>query len=111
MSEKVAFIQAQKANYGVGRLCDNLQISRDAYYKHTARGPSMRSREDENIKAAMCAGHKEHRGVYGVRRMCTLLNQGGVPIGMRRTSRLFIEPVWWQKGANTSIKSVKRREE
>jgi len=72
-------------------LCRLLDVPRSTYYAWRRRTPGRRAREDAALSREIKRIHKDHRGVYGSRRVLNALKQQGRLIGRRRTARLMKE--------------------
>jgi len=83
-------VRVNRAEYGVGRLCRVLGVSRSGYYAFSKRGPSKRAVEDESLSERIVAIHKRSRGTYGVPRIhAELADEHDLRIGRGRISRLM----------------------
>lgn len=84
-------IQAKKADYPIGTLCDVLEVSRSGYYSHFQRGESKRAREDRRLTLKIREAHKASRGTYGSPRVYADLKEQDFEVGKRRIARLMRE--------------------
>ncbi len=83
-------MRANRAEYGVGRLCRVLGVSRSGYYAWSKRGLSKRALEDQKLSERIVAIHKRSRGTYGVPRIhAELVDDHEIRIGRERISRLM----------------------
>jgi transposase InsO family protein len=87
---RFAFIEAEKALYGVSRLCRTLKVSRSGFYKWSRSGPSKRERDDVRLRAKVAAIHKESRKTYGSPRVHAVLREDEV-VSRKRVARLMAE--------------------
>jgi putative transposase len=101
---KFVFIEAEKAQYPIGVLCDVLQVSRSGFYAWRRRGPSARARADENLAVEIAAVHKRTCGRYGSPRVHRELRAKG-----RRVSKKRIERVMRERGIRGKMKRRFRR--
>jgi putative transposase len=85
------FIDADKEQYRVARLCRVLRISRSGYYAWQRRGVSERSAHDVVLAAKITSIHAESTGTYGVPRIHAELRDQGIRISRRRVARLMRE--------------------
>jgi putative transposase len=85
------FIDAEKTQYRVARLCRVLRISRSGYYAWQRRGASERSAQDVVLAAKITAIHSHSDGSYGVPRVHAELRAQGIRISRRRVARLMRE--------------------
>lgn len=84
------FIEAEKAQQGnVARACQLLKVSRSAYYHRRSRGPSMRSRQDVELSAAIVEVHEQSAGTYGAPRVHAELQAQGRRHSRKRIARLM----------------------
>jgi putative transposase len=83
------FIEAEKANHSVVRLCRDLHVSRASYYEWREREPSKRALEDEQIVAALKGIHRRKRRRYGSPRLHRELLARGFKLGRGRLVRLM----------------------
>ena len=84
-----AFIQAEKAQHRVRRLCRALAVSPSGFYAWQRRPPSVRSRLDRRMRAQLRAAHAASGGTYGSPRLHHALQQDGVAVGRNRVIRLM----------------------
>jgi transposase InsO family protein len=83
------FIEAEKAAYGVRRLCRVLQVAPSGYYAWRARPVSARAREDAALLRVLQVEHAASRQTYGRLRLQQALRTRGLPIGDKRIRRLM----------------------
>ena len=72
-------------------MCDVLDVSRSGYYAWLERGPSERTRQDEQLTAKIRAIHGEHRERYGSPRIHAELAANDTRVGQKRVARLMRE--------------------
>lgn len=77
-----------RLDYPVDLLCRVFEVSRSGFYGWLNRKPSERQLDDERLKVAIKAVHRQSRETYGVRRMQPELNEQGFPAGRDRIDRL-----------------------
>lgn len=87
---KFACIQAEKANFPVRMMCRLLGVSRSGYYAWAKRGPSRRSREDQQLALKVAEVFRKSRQRYGSPRIHQELRAAGTPIGKKRVARLMV---------------------
>jgi putative transposase len=92
---KFAFIQAEKAGLGVGRLCRALGVSRSGFYAWQHHPPSDHDVEDERLKVLIREAHQLGRGYYGSPRVHRALKKRKVPV---RTSRKRVVRLMQEEG-------------
>ncbi|MEV8477489.1 IS3 family transposase [Streptomyces sp. NPDC051173] len=85
------FISAQRAAFGVQRLCRVLQVSRSGFYRHLAAASARaaRQRADEELVGEIREIHAGHKGTYGVRRVHAELRGFGHTVNRKRVERLM----------------------
>lgn len=69
MSERYRFIDAEKAQFAVVRLCSVMQVSTSGFYGWRAAGPSRRSVENLRLTERIREVHTASRGRYGAPRV------------------------------------------
>ena len=72
-------------------LCRRYQVSRSGFYAWEARGRSRRSRDEEELSAAIARIHRDSRGAYGSPRVHEQLKREGVRCSNKRVARLMRE--------------------
>jgi transposase InsO family protein len=89
---KFAFIQAEKAELGVARLCRALSVSRAGFYEWCHRPQSAHDVEDERLKLLVHEAHKVvGRTYYGRPRVHRELKKKGEHTSGKRVARLMQE--------------------
>lgn len=78
---KYEFIEQERANYPVRRLCEVLQVAPSGYYAWRTRKPSQR--------AHIQRFHKRSRGTYGSPRIHVDLRDAGFTCSRKRVARLM----------------------
>lgn len=94
MTEKVAYIDAHRAEFGVEPICRALedtpaQIAPSSYYAARSRPPSARAIRDEELCAAIIRIHDANYGVYGVRKVHAALRREGERVAESTVRRLM----------------------
>jgi putative transposase len=84
-----AFVQAEKATYGVRALCRALGVSSSGFYAWQHRPASERQRIDRRLRVELRAAHRESRGSYGSPRLRQALRDRGLRVGRNRVIRLM----------------------
>lgn len=84
-----AFVEREKANYPVARVCRVLGVSTSGYYAWRSRGPSARAQEDAMLTAQIVDIHQDSRKTYGAPRIHAELAEHGVSCGRKRVARLM----------------------
>lgn len=83
------FVEREKANYPVARLCRVLGVSTSGYYAWRSRTPSARTREDGVLTEQIIEIHQDSRLTYGAPRIHAELAERGVCCGRKRVARLM----------------------
>ena len=94
MTEKVAYIDAHRAEYGVEPICQALegtpaQIAPSSYYAARSRPRSARDLRDEELLSEISRIHAANYGVYGVRKIHAALRREGHRIAESTVRRLM----------------------
>jgi putative transposase len=84
-----AFIDDQRARFGVEPICETLGVSASAYYQRASGQRSPRSVEDERLLAVIRDVHERNYCAYGSRRMWKALRRAGEDVGRGRVERLM----------------------
>ena len=88
---KFGFIDAEKAKYPVGVLCDVLDVSRSGFYAWKDRPAPAKKKLDAHLATRIAGVHKGSRGTYGSPRVHAELRANGVRVGRKRVERLMRE--------------------
>jgi len=72
-----AFIDEQKASFGVELICASIDVSASAYYQRATGERSARAVEDERLLAVIRVTHAANYEAYGSRRMWKALHRAG----------------------------------
>jgi putative transposase len=86
-----AFIEENRARFGVELLCRTLDVSASAYYKRTSGERSTRVQEDERLLELIKTTHEANYLAYGYRRMWKTLGRAGEPVARCTVQRLMRE--------------------
>lgn len=84
-----AFVEREKANHPVRRLCQILGVAASGYWAWRKRGPSARAQADARLSAQIRTAHQASRGTYGAPRIHATLAAEGTPCGRKRIARLM----------------------
>ena len=87
---KFRFIQQHAGAFHIRVMCQVLGVSRAGYYSWRKRKPSRRELANRVLRRLIRLRHKEHRSVYGYRRLHALLRREQV-VGKNRVARLMRE--------------------
>jgi len=86
---KFELVDAEKAHYPVGVLCQSLDVSRSGFYAWKRRPPSARSKADARLAVEIVAMHQKSRKRYGSPRVHRALRKRGIRVGEKRVARLM----------------------
>ena len=86
-----AFIETEKANHRIGRMCRTLKISKSGFYGWRDRTPSARVRADALLSEKIIRIHRDSRATYGAPRIHFELRTLGVRCARKRVARLMRE--------------------
>jgi len=81
-------MKTMRLDYPVALLCRVFGVSRSGFYAWLERKPSERQKDDERLKVAIKAVHRQSRETYGVRRLQPELTAQGFVAGRDRIARL-----------------------
>lgn len=82
------FIQQHAGQFRITLMCKVLGVSRAGYYAWRKRKPSQRELANRVLRRLIRLRHKEHRSVYGYRRIHRLLRREQM-VGKNRVARLM----------------------
>ena len=82
------FIEKEKANFSICRMCKVLRVSESGYYAWLSRPASQRQRDDMVYLAHIRAEHARNYRAHGRKRMTDELRDQGIVIGECRVGRL-----------------------
>ena len=83
------FIEREKASHSVRRMCRLLGVSPSGFWAWHGRAPSPRREADVHLVARIALAHAASRGTYGAPRIRAEIRDDGIPVGLRRVSRLM----------------------
>lgn len=83
------FIDANREEFGVESICEELPIAPSTYYATKTRPPSKREVEDAELLPDVQRVWEENYRVYGRRKLWAQLNREGITIGRDRCERLM----------------------
>jgi putative transposase len=84
-----SFIESQKANHTISRLCKVLKVSKSGFYGWRGRVPSARARADALLLEKIVRIHRDSRETYGAPRIHFELRTLGVRCARKRVARLM----------------------
>ncbi len=87
---KFRFIQQHDGEFHIHVMCKVLGVSRAGYYAWRKRKPSDQKQANQLLRRLIRLLHKQHRSVYGYRRVHALLRREQV-VGKNRVARLMRE--------------------
>ena len=83
------FVEQEKAQYPVRRMCHVLGVSPSGYWAWRRREPSARAHADAQLQAQIVQLHQASRGTYGAPRIHAELATQGTRCGRKRVARLM----------------------
>ncbi len=83
------FIEAQKANHRISRMCRILKVSKSGFYGWRDRAPSARAQADALLSEKIYRIHRDSRETYGAPRIHFELRILGVRCARKRVARLM----------------------
>jgi putative transposase len=83
----VAYIDANRQEFGVEPVCETLQVAPSTYYAVKTRPASARSLSDAARTEVIKQVHEEDYGVYGARKVHAELDRQG-----QRVARCTVRP-------------------
>jgi transposase InsO family protein len=86
---KYRFMEKEKENHTMKRMCEALKVSRSGYYAWRARRPSVRQKENEELLCLIRAIHERSRRLYGSPRIRAELLAQGFRYGKNRIARIM----------------------
>jgi putative transposase len=88
---KYPFIEEQRTQHDIRRLCRLLEVSPAGYYEWRARLPSDRAKVDAELRPLILDAYRQSRKTYGRPRIHAELTAQGKQIGEKRVGRLMKE--------------------
>ena len=85
------FVEAEKANHRISRMCRALKVSKSGFYGWRNRPPSARAQADARLSAKIARIHRASRQTYGAPRIHFELRALGVRCSKKRVARLMRE--------------------
>lgn len=85
----IAFIDANRDEFGVEPICTELPIAPATYYAAKKREPSSRAVRDAQLTTVIEQEHRNNYGVYGARKMHAHLNRQGIVVARCTVERLM----------------------
>jgi putative transposase len=89
VSRKYGFIDAEKANYPITRMCEWIGVSRSGFHEWRDREASATARRQERLKILIERVFADSDGTYGYRRVHAQLVRWGVDTGAELVRRLM----------------------
>jgi len=86
---RYAFIEEQRTQHSVRRMCYLLEVSAAGYYEWRVRPRSPRSIANETLRDHIARVHRESRRTYGRPRIHAELSAQGIAVGANRVGRLM----------------------
>jgi len=91
VSSKYEFIDAEKANYPIAKMCDWMDVSRSGFHEWRGREESATVKRQEELKILIQHVFTDSDGTYGYRRVHAELARLGVDAGDELVRRLMRE--------------------
>ena len=85
------FIEAQKTNHRISRMCRVLRVSKSGFYGWRGRAPSARAQADALLTVKIARIHRDSHETYGAPRIHFELRTLGVRCARKRVARLMRE--------------------
>lgn len=85
------FVHDHRADFGVTKLCDLVELPRSTYYRFAAANLSDRYVNDAYLSNQIFDIWEASRRTYGSPRVWGQLRRNGVRVGMKRVARLMAE--------------------
>src|SRR5690606_9280477 len=82
---------AEKGNFPIGFMCEQLEVSRSGFYASRSREASSRAKDEAKLIEEVKAVHAESRGTYGGPRVHEALKQRGRATSRKRVARVMRE--------------------
>jgi putative transposase len=81
---RYAWIEDNRAEFDIGRMCRVLAVSRSGYYGWRTRVPSDRAQSNKQLDAKVASIHTQHHARYGRPRIVRELRSQGLRVGSER---------------------------
>jgi putative transposase len=88
---KFKWIDAEKAQWPVTKMCRALEVSKSGFYAWRSRPPSTRTHEDTRLGVLVEESHRASRTIYGSPRVHRDLLKRGERVSRKRVMRLMRE--------------------
>jgi len=85
----VAFIDANRDEFGVEPICGVLQVAPSTYYAARLRAPSVRALRDEALLPVLVGIWEVNYQVYGARKLWKAARRAGLDVGRDQVARLM----------------------
>jgi putative transposase len=85
------FVEAQKKNYRISRMCRTLKVSKSGFYGWRDRAPSARDQAGALLSEKIARIHRDSHETYGAPRIHFELRTLGVRCARKRVARLMRE--------------------
>jgi putative transposase len=85
------FIETEKANHRISKMCKVLRVSKSGFYSWRDREPSARAQADALLAEKIARIHRDSRETYGAPRIHFELRTLGVRCARKRVARLMCE--------------------
>ena len=88
---KYAFIAAQVGTFSIVKMCRWLSVSRSGFYRWRSRTPSQRSKQREQLRAAVLEVYQAYKKRYGAPRITEELKELGISCSLNHVAQLMQE--------------------
>jgi putative transposase len=92
---RYVWIERNRDDYAVSRMCRLLSVSRTGYLQWRRRPPSARAQANAWLDAQVAAMHAASKGSYGRPRIVRGLHQQGLQVGHERVRRSLQRQALW----------------
>lgn len=88
---RYAYIQTQRHDYAITKMCCWLQVSRSGFYKWRQRAPGPREQQRLLVEKAVVIAFTQFKRRYGAPRIAVELKEAGVPCSVNHIAKLMAE--------------------
>jgi putative transposase len=85
----IKYIDEHRGSFGVEPICRTLAVAPSSYYAARNRPPAARAIADAALSTTISQLHRDHFGVYGVRKLWRQLRRAGEQAGRDHVARLM----------------------
>jgi hypothetical protein len=88
---KYAYIESQRGQHAILKMCRWLNVSRSGYYKWRNRMPCQQSLQREQVRQAVILTFEQFKKRYGAPRIKIELNEAGISCSLNHVAKLMAE--------------------